>query len=60
MAMLVMPSVLFGHISFPQLLKAVFDWLVSLVGCFGLNGPFRQYFSLYRAVPQREGERRKT
>ena len=21
-----------------------------LVGCFGLNGPLRQYFSLYRAV----------
>ena len=31
------------------------DWLV---GCFGLNGPLRQYFSLYRAVPQREGERK--
>ena len=29
-----------------------------LVGCFGFNGPFRQYFSLYRAVSQREGERR--
>ena len=28
-----------------------------LVGCFGFNGPLRQYFSLYRAVPQREGER---
>ena len=27
-----------------------------LVGCFGLNGPLRQYFSLYRAVSQREGE----
>ena len=25
--------------------------------CFGLNGPLRQYFSLYRAVSQREGER---
>ena len=24
---------------------------------FGLNGPLRQYFSLYRAVSQREGER---
>ena len=39
------------------------DWLVGcfgfgwLVGCFGFNGPFRQYFSLYRAVSQREGER---
>ena len=28
-----------------------------LVGCFGFNGPFRQYFSLYRAVSQREGEK---
>ena len=31
-----------------------------LVGCFGLDGPLRQYFSLYRAVSQREGERRGT
>ena len=30
------------------------DWLV---GCFGFNGLLRQYFSLYRAVSQREGER---
>ena len=30
-----------------------------LVGCFGFNGPLRQYFSLYRAVSQREGERRR-
>ena len=29
-----------------------------LVGCFGLNGPLRQYFSLYWAVFQREGERK--
>ena len=28
-----------------------------LVGCFGFNGPFRQYFSLYRAVSQREEKR---
>ena len=27
-------------------------------GCFGLNGPLRQSFSLYRAVSQREGERK--
>ena len=27
-----------------------------LVGCFGFNGPLRQYCSLYRAVSQREGE----
>ena len=30
------------------------DWLVV---CFGLNSPLRQYFSLYRVVSQREGER---
>ena len=29
----------------------------TLVGCFGFNGPLRQYFSLYRVVSQREGER---
>ena len=29
-----------------------------LVGCFGLNSPLRQYFSLYWAVSQREGERK--
>ena len=28
-----------------------------MVGCFRFNGPLRQYFSLYRAVSQREGER---
>ena len=34
-------------------------WLgkIWLVGCFGLNGPLRQYFCLYQAVSQREGER---
>ena len=31
--------------------------LGGLVGCFGFNGLLRQYFSLYRAVSQREGER---
>ena len=29
------------------------------VGCFGLNGPLRQYFSLYRAVGASSRERRK-
>ena len=29
-----------------------------LVGCFGLNDPLRQYFSLYRAVSLREGDKR--
>ena len=28
-----------------------------LVGWFGFHGPLRQYFSLYRAVSLREGER---
>ena len=32
-----------------------FGWLV---GCFGLNGPLRQYFSLYRAVSQRVRKKR--
>ena len=33
-------------------------WLVGwFVGCFRFDGPLRQYFSLYRAVSQREGER---
>ena len=32
----------------------IFGWLF---GCLGFNGPLRQYFSLYRAVCQREGER---
>ena len=38
-------------------------WIVCLfvgwlVGCVRLNGALRQYFSLYRAVSQREGERK--
>ena len=37
----------------------IFDKRVGwLVGCFGFHGPLRQYFSLYRAVSQREGERK--
>ena len=28
-----------------------------LLGCFSFNGPLRQYFSLYRAVSQRDEER---
>ena len=35
-------------------ISADHEWLV---GCFGFNGPLRQYFSLYRAVSQREGEK---
>ena len=37
-----------------QNLHLKYSWLV---GCFGLNGPLRQYFSLYRVVSQREGEK---
>ena len=28
-----------------------------LVGCFGFRGPLRQYFSLYWAASQSEGDR---
>ena len=31
----------------------LFSLVSWLVGCFGLNGPLRQYFRLYRAVTQR-------
>ena len=34
--------------------RAWVGWLVV----FGFNDPLRQYFSLYRVVSQREGERR--
>ena len=40
-------------------IKPIISTMVGwLVGCFGLNGPLRQYFSLYQAVSQREGERK--
>ena len=39
---------------------AYFVYLMKLVGgCFEFNGPSRQYFSVYSAVPKREGERGK-
>ena len=41
-----------------RLVSLFFKVVVWMVGCFGFNGPLRQYFSLYRAVSQREGERR--
>ena len=41
------------HLSF-LLLSLSLGWLVD---CFGFNGPLRQYFSLYRAVSKREGEK---
>ena len=33
-------------------------WIFLLVGCFRLNSPLREYFSLYRASSHREGERK--
>ena len=45
-----------GLILFLQYLSKCFTMSCWLVGCFGFNGPLRQYFSLYRAVFQREGE----
>ena len=48
----------------PTILMIVGQGLITLavgagwlVGCFGFNGPLRQYFSLYGAVSQREGDR---
>ena len=40
-----------------ELIVVVVVIKVVIVGCYGFNGPLRQYFSLYRAVSQREGER---
>ena len=39
-----------------MLLELALEKKCWLVGCFGFNGPLGQYFSLYRAVSQREGE----
>ena len=33
---------------------------ILMDGCFGLNSPLRQYFSLYWAFSHREGERRES
>ena len=43
-----------------HILKMSFSTTIQNPGscCFGFNGPLRQYFSLYRAISQREGERR--
>ena len=40
------------YLNNPEMLFWLIGWLV---GCFGLNGSLRQYYSLYRAVSQREG-----
>ena len=44
--------------SFSTVFKLYQDDGLGLVGCFGFKGPLIQYFSLYGAVSQREGERR--
>ena len=47
------------HTKFQTNIPSCSGWLVGwLVGCSGFNGPLRQYFSPYRAVSQREGERK--
>ena len=43
-----------GRKYFTKVDLSMVGWLVVL----GLNGPLRQYFSLHRAVSQREGERK--
>ena len=43
---------------FSHLSSLFFLPLSRLVGCFRFNSPLRQYFSLYPAVSQREGERK--
>ena len=41
---------LFGHFYSPLSFLSSFSLSLGwLVGCFGFNGPLRQYFSLYRA-----------
>ena len=54
------PVILFGKLLWESLKKwyYFYNFCRWLVGCFGPNGPLRQYFSLYRAVSQREGERK--
>ena len=57
----VFDGVLFCGVRFPtRCFGRYLGWLVGrLVVCFGLNGLLRQYSSLYRAVSQTEGERKK-
>ena len=54
-------QIVFGFVNFLKMYNEEHskpkESLIWLVGCFGFNGPLRQYFSLYRAVSQREGER---
>ena len=47
-------SVMHALVKFREYIPYGLGWLV---GCFGFNSPLREYFSLYRAVSQREGDR---
>ena len=45
--------------TFLQEKRIIHRWSGQFVGwLFGFNSPLRQYFSLYRVVSQKEGERR--
>ena len=51
-----------GNVSLPKSYLCIIKISIVIFGLlvgFGFNGPLRQYFSLYRAVSQREGERGK-
>ena len=43
---------------FIELVNSTNNVVIWLVGCFGFNGPLRQYFSLYRVVSQRGRKKR--
>ena len=56
--MSVIPPIFWAQYCIVKSTCSILSQLVGwLVGWFGLNGPLRQYFSLYWAVSQREGER---
>ena len=50
--------IMYNYVLFPLNARLRVKTQSWLVGCFGFNGPLRQYFSLYRAISQREGERK--
>ena len=52
-------AVLSGRVDFACKVKGYASRRIGwLVGWFEFNDPWRQYFNLYRAVSQKEGERR--
>ena len=52
------PDNLILHVMFVIIKNAIANVFQS-IGCFGLIGPLRQYFNLYRVVSQREREKEK-